>query len=131
MNIKEIVNSEIKNYLSETYNFDIMKNTEKAQNFGSTYGQDVEPKGTYVLKGKTTLPGWLNGKASLNNPLFVNIDDNNTINYKRELSDKYKAKGTNLTNKLMKAGYDSLITVLQNGDYGEIVLFPNSKFMLG
>jgi hypothetical protein len=41
-----------------------------------------------------------------------------------------KAKGKKLTDKLMNLGYDSIITVKENGEYGEIVLFPNASFMM-
>lgn len=30
----------------------------------------------------------------------------------------------------MELGYDSIITIKEDGEYGEIVLFPNSHFML-
>jgi len=71
----------------------------------------------------------LNGKADLKKPLYINIDDDTLIQYKRDLSLKYKAKGKNLTNKLMKLGYDSIVTVYDNGDFGEIILFPNASFL--
>jgi hypothetical protein len=118
--------------ITESKVIDIMKNTESAQNYGSRFGQDVEPSGTYVLHRDTdhVLDGWKIGKAVLENPLFVNITLDSQIEYKRDLANKYKAKGKVLTNKLMKLGHDSLITVYPDGQYGEIVLFPNSKFML-
>jgi len=30
----------------------------------------------------------------------------------------------------MKLGYDSIITINENGEYGEIVLFPNASFIM-
>lgn len=94
------------------------------------YGQDVEPKGTYVSQGKINKDGYINDKANLKNPLYIKVNDDNLIEYKRELSNKYKAKGKRLTNKLMKLGYDSVVTIFENGDYGEIILLPNASFML-
>ena len=120
----------LQDILSEQLVLDIKKNMDSAKNFGSRYGQDVEPKGTYVTVGHTTMSGYKNGKAVLQNPLFIDVDDNNLIEYKRELSNKFKAKGLGLTKKLMTKGYDSLITRYSNGDFGEIVLFPNASFML-
>jgi hypothetical protein len=99
---------------------------------GARFGQDVEPSGTYVLQRDEGLnpEGYLVGRAVLDKPLFVNVTSETLIQYKRDLSMKYKAKGKGLTNKLMKLGYDALITVHPNGEYGEIVLFPNAKFMM-
>ena len=131
MNLSKIISETIDEFLNENLVLDITKNTEAAPYLGSSYGQDVEPKGTYVNKGKIVKTGYINGKADLKNPLYIEIDDSNIIEYKRELANKYKAKGQALTNKLMKAGYDSIVTVKKNGEYGEIVLFPNASFMMG
>jgi hypothetical protein len=117
-------------FLNENILIDITKNTEPAPYLDSRFGQDVEPKGTYVLQGKIDNEGYINGKANLKNPLFVNVTDDTLIEYKRELANKYKAKGQKLTNKLMRLGYDSIITVKEDGEYGEIVLFPNAHFIL-
>jgi hypothetical protein len=38
--------------------------------------------------------------------------------------------GKRLTQKLMRLGYDAIITVRVDGEWGEIVLFPNASFML-
>jgi hypothetical protein len=121
---------DITNPLVENVVIDITKNMEPAPNMGSTFGQDVEPKGTYVTQGFIDYQNYVNGKAYLKNPLFINVTDTTLIEYKRELAKKYKAKGQALTNKLMKLGYDSIITVWEDGKYGEIVLFPNASFML-
>lgn len=111
-----------------------MKNMDPAQYHGSTYGQDVEPSGTYVLewdKNIKLFPNWVGGKANLNNPLYINLDGyENVIDYKRDLSNEFKAKGKNLTKKLMAKGYDAIITHTTKYGTGEIVLFPNAKFIL-
>ncbi len=116
--------------LSENLTIDVMKNMDPAPYMGSRFGQDVEPSGTYVSQGHTELNGYLNGKAHLQKPLFIDITRDTQIEYKRELAAKYKAKKKQLTNKLMKLGYDSIVTRLPDGEYGEIVLFPNASFML-
>ena len=126
----EFIKDAIRGCLNETIYIDIKKNTEAAPYLGSMYGQDVEPKGTYVSHGNTDMRGYINGKASLKKPLFINVTDKTLIQYKRDLADKYKAKGQGLTNKLMKLGYDSIITVQEDGEYGEIILFPNASFMM-
>lgn len=124
-------------FLNEELVLPIMKNMEPAPNMGAMFGQDVEPAGTYVShfdKGDTAdMPNYKYGKAIIKNPLIIFVDDDNRIQYKRDLADEYKAKGKRLTNKLMKKGYDALITkYTYKGKeyYGEIVLFPNSQFML-
>ena len=111
---------------------DIIKNMQSAPNMGKKFGQDVEPKGTYVLAKTSDYLAypWVQGKASINKPLIINISDETQISYKQDLANQYKAKGQKLTNKLMSMGYDALITKYQDGSTGEIVLFPNAKFML-
>lgn len=113
---------------------EIMKNMDAAAHFGSTYGQDVEPHGTYVLQrdhGRDLFPGWVGGKASLKKPLFIDLDKyENVIDYKRDLATQYKAKGKALTKKLMAKGYDAIITQTKKYGSEEIVLFPNANFVL-
>ncbi len=128
--LRKFINTSIRQYLNESRVIDIMKNVESAPNLGNKFGQDVEPKGTYVLKGHTDFNGWINGKAQLKNPLYIEVNDDTLIEYKRELSKKYKAKGSKLSDKIMQDGYDSIITVYPDGKYGEIILLPNARFIL-
>lgn len=111
----------------------IIKNTEAASNFGSKFGQDVEPKGTYVIEkdfeGEVKYP-WVQGKAVLNKPLTIPVNDETLVSWKYELSNQYKAKGKKLTDKLMAKGFDGIITRYPEGHTGEIILFPNANFML-
>lgn len=117
-------------YQKENLVISITKNTYPAPYVGSPFGQDVEPTGTYVTQGYIKAPGYVNGKADLKKPLFINISDDTVISYKSDLSNTYKAKGKRLTNKLMSLGYDSIITVFEDGSYGEIVLLPNASFIM-
>jgi len=130
MKLRKFITNIINEYLNENFVIDITKNTESAPYLGNEFGQDVEPKGTYVLQGNIESDKYVNGKANLKNPLFVNITDDSPIDYKRKLANKYNAKGQKLTDKLMKLGYDSIITINENGEYGEIVLFPNASFIM-
>lgn len=57
-------------YIEENLLIDITKNTKKAPYLGNRYGQDVEPTGTNVTKGKFNADGFINGKADLKNPLY-------------------------------------------------------------
>jgi hypothetical protein len=112
----------------------IIKNTESAKYFGSTYGQDVEPTGTYVIEkdnDSITKHPWIEGKADIKNPLEIIVNEDTLISYKYDLAKKFKRKGKKLTEKLMTIGYDAIITKYENGDSGEIILFPNCNFMLG
>lgn len=109
----------------------IIKNTEPAPKLGSRFGQNVEPKGTYVRQNTNFVPdGWIEGKAVINNPLYIDITDDTQIEYKRDLAKQYKAKGEKLTNILMSKGYDAIITKYPDGKFGEIVLFSKSNFMM-
>lgn len=112
----------------------IMKNTESAGFHGSTFGQDVEAAGTYVLEKPDYLnkliKGWIDGWADIQNPLKISVDDNTRISYKNDLAAQYKAKGKGLTKKLMAAGHDAIVTIEEDGTTGEIILFPNCKFHL-
>jgi len=111
----------------------IIKNTESAPNMGSIFGQDVEPKGTYVREKINDLPvesPWIEGKVEIENPLYINVTDDTLVSWKYDLSNEYKAKGQKLTDKLMRKGYDAIITTHEDNSTGEIILFPNSNFML-
>jgi hypothetical protein len=109
---------------------DIARNPEKAPFLGDKFGQTVEPSGIFVIqKNNYTPKGWLNGKALLQKPLFISLE-NGLTQWKFDLAKKYKAKKNKLTKKLMDEGYDSIVTVYSEGDYGEIILFPNCKYML-
>lgn len=100
---------------------------------GKRFGQDVEPKGTYVTQKYDNFPvkyPWVEGKAVLKNPLYIDVTNETLISYKRDLAKRFKAKGQNLTNLLMQRGYDAIITRFDDGSTDEIILFPNAKFML-
>lgn len=97
---------------------------------GERYGQNVEPKGTYCIEGTTDLPNWINGLADIKNPIIIQVTEETLISWKFDLSNKYKAKGRELSKRLMKIGYDAIITKYPDGRTGEIILFDNCKFMM-
>jgi hypothetical protein len=77
--------------MTESITFEYLKNTEKAPNLGSRFGQDFEQSGMYIIK-KTNdfIPsGWINGEVTINNPLIISVDENNLVKWKNELSNKY------------------------------------------
>ena len=116
----------------------IMKNMTPMGNHGSSYGQDVEPIGTYVLEKdfegdikNNRDENWVVGVANIKSPLIIELLGDDEITYKYDLAKKYNAKGGKLTKLLMDKGFDSIITKYKGKNYtGEIVLFPNCNFNL-
>lgn len=85
---------------------------EPSPYMGSKFGQDVEPAGKYITIGHQLVPhGYTEGQVTFKNPLVIDVTGQNYPQWKVELSKKYNATGKKLTNKLLKEGYDSIITV--------------------
>lgn len=103
------------------------KNPEKAPSMGKTFGQDIEPAGNYITQNEGFTPqGWQSGTVTLNNPLVIDITPQTQITYKRELSKKFgNKKGAELSNEIVKQGYDSIVTKYADGGTGEIVLLAD------
>ncbi len=113
--------------------FTCTRNTEKAGYFGSTFGQDIEPTGIYMLHkeddlGKTT--GWKDGTMTFRNPLVLEalLGGNGGVygsgGWKARLTQATGAKKRALSALLMKLGYDGIVTVGTMGGMrasGEIV----------
>lgn len=104
--------------------FQYLKNTKKAPNLGSSFQQDIEPHGNYMLFNEypdtiEPMPGWISGEITFKNPLVIkfNIKDNRSydeFSWKNILSKIYSAKGKRLSSKLKKDGYDGIVTVGKN-----------------
>ena len=120
----------------------LLKNKIKAPFLNKLYGQDVEPSGYYAIEKKTNMfdsdDNYETKKIKYKNPLYIDVDTDTLISWKYELSNKYKAKGKQLTEKLIKEGYDVIITKYPNGDKGEIIVLdtlklnnPDIRFMAG
>lgn len=109
----------------------LLKNKTKAPKMGSTYGQDVEPTGYYAIKKVTNIfdgnPEYETVKVAYSKPLFIDVTPEKLVSWKYELSHKYNAKGKRLTDKLLKEGYDIIITRYPEGDYGEIIVLDTTK----
>jgi hypothetical protein len=109
----------------------LLHNKEKAPNMGKKYGQDVEPSGYYAIEKETNMmdsnPNYETVTFNPAKPLIIDVDDDTLVSWKYELSKKYKAKGKKLSEKLMKEGYDVIITKYSNGDTGEIIILDTSK----
>lgn len=89
-----------------------LHNPNPSPNVGSRFGQDVEPSGKYITIGHQLVPqGYVEGQVMFKNPLVIDVTDQEYPQWKVELSKKYNAKGKKLTDKILKDGYDSIITV--------------------
>jgi hypothetical protein len=109
---------------------DYLKNTEKAPDMGSLYGQDIEAKGDYITQSEGYNPnGWLTGKVEIKNPLVVEINEDADTTYKQDLSKKYDGKtGKQLSNAIKEDGHDAIVTKYSDdGTTGEIVLLENQR----
>lgn len=115
-----------------------MKNKEKSGNFGSRYGQNIEPSGEYMIMDDLyesrpenyMLPNYEYGFITFQRPLIIDFIDTTDKGWKRTLSNMYDGKtGKRLSNAIMKNGYDGIITV---SDYGieEVVNLCGHKEIL-
>lgn len=107
--------------------FRYVRNPEKAPNFGSEFGQNIEPAGKYMnLKSQedTFVPeGWEQGTIKFKNPLVIDWggDYRSGRNWKDVLSQQYGGKtGANLSKAIAQDGYDGIIT-LDKGTPSEVV----------
>lgn len=123
-NINKVVDGKIK----MTY---VKVKGQNTQNYGSLYGQDIEPAGEYMsmdtLKGANKIQGFEYGTIKFNKPLIVDWKSTGANGWKKDLSEKYGGKtGKKLSNALKKDGYDAIITV--DGGYpSEIVNLNGEK----
>ena len=108
-NTKEIVNPEY--WKGKTFGY--VHSTEPSPYLGSRFGQDVEPSGKYVTMGYAFVPAnKQEGTVSFNNPLVIDITDQQYPQWKRDLSNLNNGSvKKRLSNKLRKQGYDAIITV--------------------
>lgn len=102
--------------------FPYVRNTEKSPYFGKEFQQDIEPAGRFMLLREDVtspeLPGWEYGTVTFRYPLVLAFNSDlatpyqyNATNWKAYLSKLYKAKGRKLSQRLIDAGYDGIVTV--------------------
>lgn len=115
-----------------------MKNKEKSQYFGSRYGQNIEPSGEYVIvddlyeerPNNYMLPNYEYGFITFKKPLIIDFIDTTDKGWKLSLSNMFNGKTKKaLSNAIMKAGYDGIVTV---SNYGieEVVNLAGTKEVL-
>ena len=100
-------------------------------NYGSTYGQNIEPTGEYMnmdeSQGKYKNEGWEYGTIRFKKPLVVEHINTSDTGWKKTVSDMYNGKtGKALTKALIKDGYDAIVTYDKYG-YNEIVNLNGEK----
>lgn len=107
-------------------------NNQNTQNFGTTYGQNIEPSGEYMnvdtMQGKYKVPGADYGTIHFEKPLVLDHVNTGETGWKKTLSDMFGNKtGKELTNTIKKAGYDGIITIDEDGYYSEVVNINGNK----
>ena len=107
-------------------------NNQNTQNFGTTYGQNIEPSGEYMnvdtMQGKYKVPGADYGTIHFKQPLVLDHVNTGETGWKKTLSDMFENKtGKELSNAIKKAGYDGIITIDEDGYYSEVVNINGNK----
>jgi hypothetical protein len=133
------VNKGLRFVTGKAVTFEFLHNREKSPDFGTTFKQHLEPAGMFV----TTLhdpefasrinkdkPGhYERGTATLLNPLVLkSYSDGTKYDWKDRVSAFFGGKTKKvLSRALMKAGYDGVVTVSNEGEPGEVVLLNPAK----
>ena len=104
---------------------------QNTQNYGSTYGQNIEPAGEYMsmdtLQGKNKIDGYEYGTIQFKKPLVLEHINTSDTGWKKTVSDMYGGlTGKKLTKALIKDGYDAIVTYDDYG-YSEIVNLNGKK----
>lgn len=107
-------------------------NNQNTADYGTTYGQNIEPSGEYMsmdtMQGKYKIPGADYGMIHFNNPLILDHINTSDTGWKKTLSEMFGGKTKkSLTNAIKKAGYDAIMTVDEDGNYSEIVNINGEK----
>ena len=104
---------------------------QNTQNYGNTYGQNIEPSGEYMSmdtsKGKHKIDGYEYGTIQFKKPLVLEHINTSDTGWKKTVSDMYGGlTGKKLTKALIKDGYDAIVTYDEYG-YSEIVNLNGTK----
>jgi len=102
--------------------FPYLKNNDKTEDYGETYGQHVEPAGRYVIAidrledGQQLVeldPNYEVGEMTFQNPLVIAFGDTyrTPTNWKAVLSKAFNATGKKLSQRLAREGYDGIVTI--------------------
>ena len=104
---------------------------QNTQNYGSTYGQNIEPAGEYMnmdtMQGKHKIDGYEYGTIQFKKPLVLEHINTSDTGWKKTVSDMYNGlTGKELTEALINDGYDAIVTYDDYG-YNEIVNLNGKK----
>lgn len=104
---------------------------------GMDFGQDIEPAGEYMnmdtMQGtaKIDQPNYEYGTIHFKNPLILEHKNTSSTGWKKDLSDMFGGKKKKaLSNAIMKAGYDAVMTYeIYKGkkEWSEIVNLKGQK----
>lgn len=116
-------------YVFETgrpVSFPFARNTEKSPYFGGRFQQDIEPAGRYLLfdedPNRPPTRGWVRGSISFDSPLVLRWGKAyDETSWKYALAEHYRATGRALSRRILKDGYDAVVTVNDDGLTSEIV----------
>ena len=102
------------------------------QNYGSRYGQNIEPAGEYMsmdtMEGKYKIPGFEYGTIDFKKPLILEQKDTTPNGWKKDLSNKYGGlTGKKLSDAIKKDGYDAIMTKDEDGNFIEVVNLNGKK----
>lgn len=126
---KSNINKLTNNGIIMTY---VHMNNQNTQNYGATYGQNIEPAGQYMnvdtMQGKYKVPGAEYGTIQFNNPLVLDHINTGETGWKKTLSDMFDNKtGKELSDAIKRGGYDGIITIDEDGYYNEVVNLSGKK----
>lgn len=119
-------------YIDLNYDFNgelnVQRKTVGGEYMGSMFGQDVEPKGYYCIEQENTLmaddPHHEFRTVHIQKPIVICTDNDKGVQWKYDLSEMFGGSiGKRLSNKLIRQGFDAIITVDGKGNTWEIVLF--------
>lgn len=130
----KISNNSNKNKLSKdgiTMSY-VHMNNQNTQNYGTLYGQNIEPSGEYMnvdtMEGKYKVPGADYGTIHFDNPLILDHINTGETGWKKTLSEMFENKtGKELSSAIKDAGYDGIITIDEDGYYNEVVNLNGKK----
>lgn len=130
-------NSNLAKYSLEQgkHKYTFIRNTEKAPKAtpDDRFGQKIEPAGKYMtistpdnaqrFMSQPGLQNYETGTIEFKNPLIIEQGES-TRAWKDRLSKQYGGKkGKELTQALVKDGYDGIITLEENGEPSEVIHF--------
>lgn len=106
--------------------FPFIRNTEKAPYLAGRFQQDIEPAGRYLLldedPNRPLVRGWVRGDVSFDAPLVLRWGEAyDETSWKYAIAEHYRTTGRALSRRILKDGFDAIVTVGDDGLTREIV----------